>query len=340
MDCFIIAEAGVNHNGDINLAKELVYAASEAGANAIKFQTCRAEALVTKTAAKAKYQQNNTNNSCTQFEMLSQLELSEDAHYQLKNLADSLSIEFMSTGFDHNSVDFLVQLGVSRLKIPSGEVTNISYLRHVAQTGLPLIMSTGMCDLQEVEIALRTIAPFYNDNLQNNVILLHCTSNYPVAPCDVNLRAMETLRNKFNLSVGYSDHTLGNLVPTLAVGLGACVIEKHFTLDKKLAGPDHQASMTPFEMQQMVQAIRETELILGSSAKTPTEAELPIRSLVRRSVTLRRSVLQGIPITLEDLALLRPGHGIAPSELENIVGKKLKRNLPADTTLLWDHLEL
>lgn len=340
MSCFVIAEAGVNHNGDIQLAKDLVYAAKEAGVHAVKFQTFKADTLVNKTAEKAQYQKNNTNESNTQYEMLKGLELSTDEHYLLYELAQSLGIEFMSTGFDETTVDFLVALGVKRLKIPSGEITNIPYLEHLAQTGLPLIMSTGMCDLNEVRIAVDAISPFYKNSLQNNLILLHCTSNYPAAYGDVNLKAMQTLAREFNLPVGYSDHTLGTLVPTLAVGLGACVIEKHFTLDKSLPGPDHAASMTPEEMKHLMQCIQDTESILGSGEKKPAENELPIRNLVRRSVTLKRALLKGSEISKEDLILLRPGSGISPADLPKVIGNKLNVNLPEGSTLLWDYIEV
>lgn len=339
MGCFFIAEAGVNHNGDIQLAKELVYAAKEAGADAVKFQTFKADTLVTRTAEKAQYQKNNSLKSSTQHEMLKELELSEEDHHVLNDLAISLGVEFMSTGFDTETVDFLVALGVKRLKIPSGEITNLPYLEHLAQTGLPLIMSTGMCSLEEVSHAIDTIRPFYKENLENKLILLHCTSNYPAAFHDVNLKAMQTLAREFNLPVGYSDHTLGILIPTVAVGLGACVIEKHFTLNKTLSGPDHKASMLPEELKQLVQAIRDIESALGDGEKKPAANELPIRELVRRSATLKRALTKGSAICSDDLILLRPGNGICPADLSKIIGYKLKLNLPQGSTLLWEHLD-
>lgn len=341
MSCFIIAEAGVNHNGDMKLAQELVYQAKESGADAVKFQTFSADTLVNKTAKKAQYQIKNTDNqAATQYEMLKALEISKEDHYLLSELAHSLGIEFMSTGFDELTVDFLVSLGVKRLKIPSGEITNIPYLQHCAKTRLPLIMSTGMCDLAEVHQAVEAIKPYYQDTLKENLTLLHCTSNYPAAIADVNLKAMVTLAKEFDVPVGYSDHTLGTLAPTLAVGLGACVIEKHFTLDKTLPGPDHKASMDPIEMKQLVKEIRDVELALGSGLKVPAANELPIRELVRRSVTLKHGLAQGAVITKDDLILLRPGNGIAPSELHKVVGSKLKLSLLEGSTLLWEHIEL
>jgi len=338
MACFIIAEAGVNHNGDIELAKELVYQAKETGADAVKFQTFKADTLVNQTAGKAQYQKEKAANSSTQYEMLKALELRIDDHYILCELASTLNIEFMSTGFDHDTIDFLVTLGVKRLKVPSGEITNLPYLKYIAQTGLPLIMSTGMCTLNEVGVAVEIVSPFYS-NPQGHITLLHCTSNYPAAFADVNLKAMQTLATEFDLPVGYSDHTQGLLVPTLAVGLGACVIEKHFTLDKELPGPDHSASMTPLEMKELVQAIRNTEIALGNGEKKPAANELPIRELVRRSVTLKHALAKGVCLSEDDLILLRPGNGISPGELPQLIGKKLNLNLSAGSTLLWEHIE-
>ncbi|KTC91640.1 N-acetylneuraminate synthase [Fluoribacter dumoffii] len=340
MSCFIIAEAGVNHNGDIELAKALIHAAKEAGADAVKFQTFKADTLVNKTAEKAQYQKQNTSNLSTQYEMLKALEISEEEHLLLNELANSLGIEFMSTGFDEESIDFLVALGVKRLKIPSGEMTNFPYLEYIAQKKLPIIMSTGMCTLQEVSQAIDIVKPFYGDSLKDNLILLHCTSNYPTAFKDVNLRAMQTLAHEFNLPVGYSDHTLGILIPTLAVGLGACVIEKHFTLDKNLSGPDHAASMDPDELKSLVRAIRDTELALGSGVKKPADDELPVRELVRRSVTLNRTLNKGAIISQEDVVLLRPGNGINPGDLPKVIGARLNVDLGEGSTLLWEHIEV
>lgn len=338
MSCFIIAEAGVNHNGDINLAKELIHAAKETGANAVKFQTFKADSLVNKTAEQAQYQKKNCSHS-TQYDMLKALEISEDDHYLLAELANSLDIEFMSTGFDEESVNFLISLGVQRLKIPSGEITNLPFLEHLAKTRLPLIMSTGMCDLLEVRMAINTVRPFYGDTLKDKLVLLHCTSNYPAAYSDVNLRAMKTLAEEFNLPVGYSDHTLGILVPTLAIAMGASVIEKHFTLDKSLPGPDHAASMMPEEFLEMVKAIRDSEVVLGHGLKQPTQNELPIRDLVRRSVTLKHELPQGTRLSKDDLVLLRPGTGIKPEKLQEVIGKRLNVNLNAGSTLQWEHIE-
>lgn len=336
--CFIIAEAGVNHNGDINLAKELIYAAKEAGADAVKFQTFKADTLVTKTADKAHYQTHNTSQG-TQYDMLKALEIPLDSHYQLSELAASLNIEFMSTGFDEEAVDFLIELGVKRLKVPSGEITNHFLLTHMAEKKLPLIISTGMCYLHEVKQALEVVLPFYQQDAINQITLLHCTSNYPAAFSDVNLCAMQTLADEFNLPIGYSDHTLGSLVPTLAVAMGGTVLEKHFTLDTNLPGPDHAASMPPSEFKQMIHLIRQAEECLGSGIKEPADNELPIRQLVRRSLSLKNSLSKGTCIDKDHLMLLRPGHGILPEDFANVIGKKLTTDLEAGSTLLWEHVE-
>jgi len=338
MRCFIIAEAGVNHNGDLSLAKALIHAAKATGADAVKFQTFKADTLVNKTTEKASYQKTQTGEG-SQYDMLKALELSIEDHLILSELAASLNIEFMSTGFDDASVDFLVSLGVKRLKVPSGEITNIPLLKHMAKTQLPIIMSTGMSDLSDVQTALHTLLPFYPNNAKENVTLLHCTSNYPALYEDVHLRAMQTLAQTFDFPVGYSDHTLGSLVPTLAVAMGASVIEKHFTLDQTLPGPDHAASMTPEAFTSMVQLIRDSETCLGSPLKQPTLNELPVRALVRRSVTLKSDLPKGATLTPNDLILLRPGNGIAPIHLETVLGKKLTLDLQAGCTLHWEHLE-
>lgn len=339
MSCFVIAEAGVNHNGDMTLAKELIHAAKETGADAVKFQTFKADSLVNKTAETAEYQKKNTKNEKTQYEMLKELELTDEQHYELAALSESIDIEFMSTGFDIESIDFLLSLGVKRLKVPSGEINNIPYLHYIAQKRLPLIISTGMCDLDDVELAIDTIAPYYGNSLTENVVILHCTSNYPAEYQNVNLKAMLTLGSTFNLPVGYSDHTLGKLVPTMAVAMGATVIEKHFTIDTQLPGPDHAASMIPMDFKQMIEDIRNVELALGDGIKKPTETELPVRNLVRRSLTLKRDLPKGARISIDDIILLRPGHGIKPNELEKVTGTVLNTELKAGTTLLWEHIE-
>lgn len=338
MSCFIIAEAGVNHNGDLGLAKELVHAAHEAGADAVKFQTFKAETLVTPSAATAAYQQANTQQS-TQFSMLKALELAPEDYFALSELAHSLGIEFMSTAFDEASVDFLVELGVQRLKVPSGEITNYPLLSHIAQQNLPIILSTGMCELAEVAEAVAVLQQAYPEQLAQKLVILHCTSNYPADFADINLKAMQTMAQYFHLPVGYSDHSLGYLVPTLAVALGACVIEKHFTLDNQLPGPDHKASLNIPELKNMVIQIRNTELCLGNGEKSITEAEKPIRDLVRRSLSLKNSLPKGSLLNQDDLILLRPGTGILPKDISKVVGSRLKQDLAAGSSLSWEHVE-
>ena len=335
--CFIIAEAGVNHNGSEEMAHRLVDAALAAGADAIKFQTFKTEKLVTRSAKKASYQQTQTG-SGDQFTMLKALELSDAAHIKLAAYCRERGIEFMSTPFDEQSADFLVELGCRRLKIPSGELTNGQFLRHLAGKRLPLILSTGMAELAEVATAVRVIGDARAEQrlpepLAERLTLLHCTSNYPTPLEDVNLRAMQTLAGAFKLPVGYSDHTAGIFVAPIARAAGAVAFEKHFTLDRSLPGPDHAASLEPDELTQMVKAIRDTDLVLGSSEKVPTSSEMEVRIAARRSVALACDAAAGVPLQAEMLTLMRPGDGIPPAELPSIVGRVLIRPMPANSTL-------
>lgn len=339
---FIIAEAGVNHNGDEALALELVDIAAACGADAVKFQTFRADKLVRPGADKAEYQKRQTG-AGDQHSMLRQLEMSEDLHHKLVARCQSAGVEFMSTPFDEEAADFLVALGMRRIKIPSGEITNHPFLAHLARKNLPLILSTGMASLEEVLEAVNVIgatrvACGLDSPLEKCLTILHCTSNYPANPADVNLRAMSTISAATGLPIGYSDHTAGIAVATAAVALGATVIEKHFTRDCTLAGPDHRASLEPSGLTAMIGQVREIELALGSAEKVPTAAELPVRALVRRSVTLARPVTVGQELERADLVLLRPGNGIAPKALEEVIGRRLRNNLPAGHTLGWDDL--
>lgn len=341
--CLIIAEAGVNHNGSEKLAHQLIDAAVAAGADVVKFQTFKAEKLVTRQARKAAYQQARTGGG-EQFAMLKALELSDDAHRRLAAHCAAAGIEFLSTPFDEESADFLVSLGCRRLKIPSGELTNAPFLRYLAAKGLPMILSTGMADLQEVAEAVALISQTreksgFSQPLAEVLTLLHCTSNYPTPLGDVNLRAMQTLAERFHLPVGYSDHTVGDFVAPIARALGAVVYEKHFTIDRNLPGPDHAVSLEPAELGRLVRTIRDTETVLGSSEKAPTLPELEIRVAARRSVTLTRDVAPGVPLTHQDLALMRPGDGIAPADLDAVVGRCLRYALAAGTTLHLKDLE-
>lgn len=339
MSVFIIAEAGVNHNGDENLALQLVETAKRYGADAVKFQTFSADKLVRPGAEKAEYQKQATGGG-DQHAMLKALEISETLHRKLFARCTELGIEFMSTPFDDDAANFLIELGMQRIKIPSGEITNEPFLEFLAEKNVPLIMSTGMATMMEIQRAVEVIASArardgHLASLSEMLTVLHCTSNYPAQCQDVNLRAMQSLAEQTRLPVGYSDHTLGLAVSTAAVALGAVVIEKHFTLDRNLAGPDHKASLTPPELGQLVRQIRDVEDALGSAIKQPSASELPVRALVRRSVTLVKPVCAGALIQRSDVALLRPGTGIAPGELAIVIGKLAARDLPADTTLQW-----
>ncbi len=343
MSCFVIAEAGVNHNGSEDLALQLIETAAQAGADAVKFQTFRAESLVAPGAEKAAYQKTNTQEG-DQFSMIRKLELSRDLHRTLKSRCDEQGIEFMSTAFDPASADFLVDLGIQRIKIPSGELTNLPFIAYLAEKGLPVIMSTGMATLEEVIDAVDVIRKTrqrknFPEPLEERLTLLHCTSNYPAKTKDINLSAMLTLKDETGLTVGYSDHSEGILVAPLAVGLGATVIEKHFTMDRKLLGPDHAASLEPDELQQMIHNIRTVEQVMGSPVKAPTSSELPVRDAARRSLTLTRSISPNETLSEKDLALLRPGNGIPPKELKKVVGCKVKTDLPQWHTLQWSDIQ-
>ena len=340
---FVIAEAGVNHNGSEELALKLVETAASCGADAVKFQTFTADKLVRRGAAKAAYQQATTGDG-DQHSMLKQLEMSADLHEKLIRRCNELGVEFMSTPFDEDAADFLLSLGMRRIKVPSGEITNTPFLRFLAAKNVPLIVSSGMATLEEVEKAVAVIAQErarrgWTQPLSDMLTLLHCTSNYPASPVDVNLRAMQTMGQATGLPVGYSDHTLGLAVSTAAVALGATVIEKHFTMDKALPGPDHPASLDPTELAQLLIQVRATEQALGSAVKAPVPAELPVRDLVRRSVCLAHDLAAGRRLRGEDLCLLRPGTGIPPSEMEAVVGRVLNRPLAAGSTLAWSDLE-
>jgi N-acetylneuraminate synthase len=327
---FIIAEAGVNHNGSLEMAERLIQVAAEAGADAVKFQTFRAENIISRYAPKAAYQQATTDPAESQLKMIRRLELDRSSHEALLACCRRRNCEFMSTPFDRESVDLLVQLGVNRLKVPSGEITNAPLLLKMARTGLPIIMSTGMASLGEVEAALGVLAFGYLDYperpslaefhrawreghgaLREKVTLLHCTTEYPAPFEEVNLRAMETLVTAFGLPVGYSDHTPGLAIPIASAARGAVVIEKHFTLDKGLPGPDHQASLEPSELTAMVQGIRQVEVALGSSCKLPAASELKNREVARKSLVAARSIRKGERFSEENLTCKRPGNGIS-----------------------------
>jgi N,N'-diacetyllegionaminate synthase len=319
----IIAEAGVNHNGDIQKAKKLIDVAVEAGVDFVKFQTFKADKLVSKSAKKATYQTVNINDGDdSQYTMLKNLELTHEDHLELMNYCSERNINFFSTAFDVEGVKYLNDLGLSFFKIPSGEITNYPYLKAVALCGKPVIMSTGMCSEKDIESALDVLLRF---GLSKEMIsILHCNTEYPTPMKDVNLRAMLSIKEKFHTQIGYSDHTLGIEVPVAAVALGAQIIEKHFTLDKKLPGPDHVASLEPDELKEMVKAIRNIELATsGDGEKVPSESETKNIAIARKSIHLNKNLQKGHILTDDDLIPLRPGDGISPMEWEKVIGKKL-----------------
>jgi N,N'-diacetyllegionaminate synthase len=319
----IIAEAGVNHNGDIQLAKKLIDVAVEAGVDYVKFQTFKADKLVSREAKKASYQNKNINDGDdSQYNMLKKLELSHENHLELISYCSERNIQFFSTAFDVEGVNYLNDIGLLFFKIPSGEITNYPYLKAVALCGKPVIMSTGMCSEIEIKEAVDVLIKF---GLKKEAIsILHCNTEYPTPMKDVNLKAMLAIKQKFEVQVGYSDHTLGIEVPIAAVALGATIIEKHFTLDRNLPGPDHVASLEPEELKAMVKAIRNIELVLsGDGEKKPSESETKNIAIARKSIHLNKDLSKGHVVTEEDIISLRPGDGISPMEWENIVGKKL-----------------
>lgn len=333
MKTFIIAEAGVNHNGDIKIAKKLIDIATDAGADAVKFQTFKAERLVTKTASKAEYQTENIGTDESQFEMLKKLELSLPEHRELFAYCRDKGIVFMSTPFDEESADMLEDLGMEIFKIPSGEITNLPFLAHVARKKKRMIVSTGMSYLGEIETAVRAIEECGNKDL----VLLHCVSNYPANPADTNLRAMQILDKAFMVPVGYSDHTQGTEIAIAAVALGACVIEKHFTLDRSLLGPDHQASLEPKELAALVRGIRIVEKALGSGRKAPANNEVNTAAVIRKSLVAARDIPAGTILTKDMIAVKRPGTGIAPSFLSEIIGMKVRKLLKTDDVFSWEY---
>jgi len=323
---FIIAEAGVNHNGDIRMAKELIDAAKSAGANAVKFQTFKAEHLVSKVAQKADYQKQATETDESQLEMLKKLELSFGDFKDLKKYCEKKEILFLSTAFDLDSINFLESLEMPIYKVPSGEITNLPYLMKIASFGKPVIISTGMSDLDEVGLALEVL----RDNGAGTMTLLHCNTQYPTPFEDANLKAILTLKERFGLAVGYSDHTLGIEAPIAAIALGATVIEKHFTLDKSLEGPDHKASLDPQELKTMVTSIRNIEVALGDGIKQPSVSETMNIEVARKSIVARRNIVKGEIFTQDNLTVKRPGNGISPMKWFEVLGMSAKRDFCED----------
>jgi len=332
--CFIIAEAGVNHNGEVEKACRLVDVAARVGANAVKFQSFTADRLATPDAPKAAYQLRATGAGESQVEMLRRLELSSEAHRELTSYCRQRKILFMSTPFDESSADLLHELGVPVFKISSGEVTNLPFLAHVARKGKPMIISTGMSTLGEVEAAVRTVEETGNREL----VLLHCVSNYPADPSDANLRAIITMKNAFKLPVGFSDHTPGTEVALAAVALGACVIEKHITLSRALPGPDHRASLEPDELATLVRSIRIVESALGHGRKEPAASEASTAAVARKSLVTARAIPAGSLLTDESIAVKRPGTGLPPSMRARVVWCRVTRDVPEGALLTLDML--
>ena len=323
---FIIAEAGVNHNGDYSTALKMIDKAKESGADAIKFQTFVAENLVSCSAAKAEYQKETTDPNESQLSMIKRLQLSWDAFRNLKSYADKVGIKFMSTPFDHESIDFLAELGMDIFKIPSGEITNLPYLMRIGKLKRKVILSTGMSTLPEIKNAIDILKKYGTAD----ITLLHCNTAYPTPYRDVNLNAMKTLRDSFGLPVGYSDHTKGIEVPIAAAALGAVVIEKHFTLDRNMEGPDHKASLEPDELKQMVTSIRNIENALGSSEKGLTESEAVNRDIARKSIVAKCDIKAGTVFSEDNITVKRPGNGISPMKWFEVLGKKAPRDFVYD----------
>lgn len=325
----IIAEAGVNHNGDIDLAKKLIDVAADAGVDYVKFQTFKASKIVTKQAKKADYQSDNTKNSGTQYDMLKKLELDEKSHHILIKYCNLKGVKFLSTGFDLDSLEFLHKIGIRLAKIPSGEITNYPYLKKVAKLYSEVILSTGMSDITEINNALKILVKF--GVKKHNITILHCNTEYPTPMSDVNLNAMLHIQKDLNVKIGYSDHTLGTEVPVAAIALGAVVIEKHFTLDRNLQGPDHSASLEPNELKFMVKSIRNIEKALaGSKIKEPSRSELKNKQIIRKSIIAIKPIVKGEVFNDTNIGTKRPGNGICPMNWENVIGQVSKYNFEKD----------
>lgn len=334
----IIAEAGVNHNGSMVTAKKLIDAAADAGADYVKFQTFKTDKLVSVKAKQADYQKKNMKGAAgdSQYKMLKKLELSVKQHHELIAYCAKKKIKFLSTAFDLESIDLLVSLGIELFKVPSGEITNLPYLRKIGALKKTVIVSTGMCVMKEIEEAIYVLVKA--GTKQENITILHCTTDYPTSMQDVNLNAMVNIGKQTLLPVGYSDHTLGIDVPVAAVAMGATIIEKHFTIDKKMDGPDHKASLEPRELKAMIKAIRNIETALGQEEKKPSEAEKKNMLVARKSIHLANPLKKGSRLTEKDLIMKRPGDGISPMKMEYVIGKKLNKDLGVEHKLSWEDL--
>ena len=323
----IIAEAGVNHNGNMGIAKRLIDAAADAGVDYVKFQTFKTENLVSFNAPTAEYQKAATQET-SQYAMLKRLELNEQQHIELIEYCNKKGVKFLSTAFDMDSIDLLESLNLDLWKIPSGEITNYPYLARIAATGKPIIMSTGMCDTSDINNALDALIE--NGATKESITLLHCNTQYPTPYEDVNLLAMNTIKSDYGLATGYSDHTQGIEIPVAAVALGACVIEKHFTLDRNMEGPDHKASLEPAELKKMVEAIRIVEQALGSTSKTVSPSEAQNKSIARKSIVAKRNIHKGETLTEDNITVKRPGNGISPMKWREVIGTPATRDFAPD----------
>lgn len=323
----IIAEAGVNHNGNMDIAKRLIDAAADAGVDYVKFQTFKTENLVSFNAPTAEYQKAATQET-SQYAMLKRLELNEQQHIELIEYCNKKGVKFLSTAFDMDSIDLLESLNLDLWKIPSGEITNYPYLARIAATGKPVIMSTGMCDTSDINNALDALIE--NGATNESITLLHCNTQYPTPYEDVNLLAMNTIKSDYGLATGYSDHTQGIEIPIAAVALGACVIEKHFTLDRNMEGPDHKASLEPAELKKMVEAIRIVEQALGSASKTVSPSEAQNKSIARKSIVAKRNIHKGETLTEDNITVKRPGNGISPMKWREVIGTPATRDFAPD----------
>ncbi|MBQ6560014.1 MAG: N-acetylneuraminate synthase [Erysipelotrichaceae bacterium] len=335
MKTLIIAEAGVNHNGNFELAKQLVDKAAEAGADIVKFQTCKAENVISRYADKAEYQKKTTGEADTQLDMVRKLMLTYEQYGQLKDYCEEKGIRFLSTAFDLPSVDYLHGIGMGLWKIPSGEITNLPLLIKIAQLHEPIIMSTGMSTLEEVGNAVKVL----KDNGATDITLLHCTTEYPAPYEDVNLKAMDTMKEAFGLPVGYSDHTKGIEIPIAAVARGACVIEKHFTLDRNMEGPDHKASLEPQELAEMVRTIRNVEQAIGDGVKKVSASELKNQDIARKSIIAAKAIKAGEVFTEDNITTKRPGNGIDPMRWFELLGKTAKHDYEEDYLIEKDELD-
>ncbi len=324
----IIAEAGVNHNGDMELAKQLIDVAAEAGADFVKFQTFKADRLATRTAKKADYQNESTDIKESQYEMLKRLELTLDMHKELIAHCAMRNIRFFSTGFDVESLDMLASLGLDSFKVPSGEITNLPYLRHVGLISKSVILSTGMANMGEIEAAIEVLEQA--GVVRTNITVLHCTTEYPTPMREVNLRAMQSIQKAFGVAVGYSDHTVGIEVAIAAVAMGASVIEKHFTIDRNLAGPDHKASLEPNELKSMVTSIRNVEFALGDGVKRITPSEAKNKPIARKSLVAKCAISRGDVFTAENITVKRPGSGVSPMRWDEVIGRIASSDYSAD----------